>query len=73
MSVTERRVARLVSIVISAAVVVADVYLFVTFLRYLRDQIPPNWVWMIGAGIILIFAFALWRLLNHIRLYRLGQ
>jgi len=73
MSLTERRVARLVSIVVSAAVVVADVYLFVTFVRVLRGQLPPGWIWMIGSGIVLIFAFALWRLVNHIRLYRLGQ
>ena len=73
MPLTERRIARLVSIVVSAAVVVADVYLFATFLRFLRGQLPPGWIWMIGTGIVLIFAFALWRLLNNIRLYRLDQ
>jgi protein-S-isoprenylcysteine O-methyltransferase Ste14 len=73
MPLTERRIARLVSIVVSAAVVVADVYLFVTFVRFLRDQLPPSWIWMIGTGIVLIFVFALWRLLNHIRLFRLDR
>ena len=73
MPLTERRIARLVSIVISAAVVVADVYLFFTFIRYLRGQLPTSWVWLIGSGIILIFVFALRRMLVHIRLYRLDQ
>jgi hypothetical protein len=73
MPFSERRLARLISIVISAAVVLADVYLFIAFIRYLRDQIPQSWAWLIGAGIGMIFLFALRRLLVHIRLYRLDQ
>ena len=73
MSFSERRLARLVSIIISAAVILADAYLFFAFIRYLRDQIPQTWAWLIGAGIGVIFLFALRRLLVHIRLYRLDQ
>jgi hypothetical protein len=73
MPFSERRVARLISIAVSAAVVLADVILFVAFLRYLPGRIPHSWVWLIGAGIAAIFLFALRRALLHYRYYREGR
>jgi len=70
MPFSERRVARVMSIAVSAAVVLADVVLFVAFLRYLPGRIPASWVWLIGAGIVAIFLFALRRVMLHYRLYR---
>ena len=72
MPFSERRVARLLSIVVSAAVAVADVVLLVAFVRYLPGRIPENWLWGIGAGIAVIFLFALWRVVANYRLYRQG-
>jgi ABC-type multidrug transport system permease subunit len=70
MQFSERRVARLMSIAVSAAVAVADVILFFAFLHYLPGRIPGSWVWMIGAGIVVIFLFAARRTVIHYRLYR---
>jgi hypothetical protein len=73
MPFSERRVARLMSIAVSAAVAVADVVLFLAFLRYLPGRIPSSWVWLIGAGIVAIFLFATRRIMVHYRLYRVDQ
>ena len=70
MPFSERRVARLMSIAVSAAVVAADIVLFVAFLRYLPGRIPDNWLWLIGVGIVGILAFAVRRIAVHYRLYR---
>lgn len=70
MPFSERRAARLMSIAVSAAVALADVVLFIAFMRYLPGRIPNNWLWLIGAGIVAIFLFALRRVLLHYRLYR---
>lgn len=70
MPFSERRVARLMSITVSAAVAVADVVLFFAFLRYLPGRIPGSWVWLIGAGIVGVFLFAARRAMLHYRLYR---
>jgi hypothetical protein len=69
----ERRVARVMSIIVSAAVAVADVVLFFAFMRYLPGRIPESWLWMIGAGIAGIFLFAARRAVLHYRLYREGR
>ena len=67
---SERRTARAASIVVSAAVVVADVFLIWAFLRYLPDALPPRWLYLIAAGILGILLFALRRVIVHIRLFR---
>ncbi len=69
---TERRAARLASIIVSAAVVVADVVLVFAFLRYLPGTIPRRWLILISIGILGIFLFALRRVVVHIRLFRRG-
>lgn len=58
------------SIVVSAAVVVADVILIWAFLHYMPGAIPPRWSILIAAGILGILLFALRRLLLYIRLFR---
>ena len=69
---TERRAARLASIIVSAAVVVADVALVFAFLRYLPGTIPGRWMVLLGIGIIGIFLFAFRRVIVHVRLFRRG-
>jgi hypothetical protein len=66
---TERRVARLVSIFSSGAVVVADVALFFVF-RHHADAFPPPWPTLIPVGIAGILLFALARLRRQIRYFR---
>jgi len=67
---SERRAARMASIVVSAAVVVADVLLVWTFLRFLPGAIPARWLLLIAAGILAIFLFALRRLIVYVGLFR---
>ncbi len=69
---TERRTARLASIIVSAAVVVADVVLVIAFLRFLPGTIPGRWLVLIAIGILGIFLFALRRVIVHVRLFRRG-
>ena len=69
---TERRAARLASIIVSAAVVVADVVLVIAFLRYLPGAIPRRWMVLISIGILGIFLFALRRVIVHVSLFRRG-
>jgi hypothetical protein len=68
---TERRTARLVTILLSAAVVVADLVLFFVFIR-MAGALPGGWgsYWYIPAGIAGVFLFATGRLVRQIRLFR---
>lgn len=66
---TERRAARLVTMTLSGAVVLADVYLF-----FMVARMPPEsmagWKPMILVGVAAIFLFATYRLRRQIRLFR---
>ncbi|HSQ60202.1 MAG TPA: hypothetical protein VLT84_07190 [Acidobacteriota bacterium] len=70
----EQRIARLITMAISAAVVVADVWLLVTFVR-VASGLPGGWqrYWYIPAGIAGVFVFALARFLRHLKAYRRGE
>jgi hypothetical protein len=69
---TERRAARLVTVLLSGAVVLADVYLF-----YMVLQLPPEnmagWKPMIIVGVVAIFLFATYRFRRQLRLFRADQ
>jgi hypothetical protein len=58
------------SILVSAAVVVADVVLAWAFVHYLPGAIPTRWMILLAAGILGIVLFALRRLVLYIRLFR---
>jgi hypothetical protein len=68
---TERRAARLATLLVSAAVVIASVVLFVSFVRAVPG-LPGGWgaYWYIPAGIAAVCAFALRRFLTQLRLFR---
>jgi hypothetical protein len=70
----EQRLSRLVTMAISAAVVVADVWLLVTFIRN-ASALPGGWqrYWYIPAGIAGIFVFALARFVRHLKAFRRGE
>ena len=69
---TERRVARLATLVVAGAVVVLDVVLFVVYLKTVGPLVKewPAYRVMIPAGILAVFLFALRRLLTQVRLFR---
>lgn len=65
---TERRVARFITILITAVVVIFDVVLIATY-RRIADAFPPPWDRTMLFGIVGILLFALWRLRRQIRLF----
>ncbi|MGE5176235.1 MAG: hypothetical protein ACM3JJ_07640 [Hyphomicrobiales bacterium] len=69
---TERRAARLVTILLSAAVVVADVFLFFVFLEQSGTfpEEAKRWVPAIGFGIFAIFVYAVGRVVRQVALFR---
>ena len=69
---TERRVARLSTLVVAAAVVVLDVVLFAVYFRSVAPMLQdlPIYRYGIPAGILAVFLFALRRLLTQLRLFR---
>jgi len=71
---TERRMARFVTILISAAVVVADIALFFVFLGR-ASGLPGGWrpYWYIPAGILAVLVFASLRLIRHIKSFRADE
>ncbi len=71
---TERRTARLATMLVSGAVVVADLLLLAVFVR-IATGLPGGWMsyWYIPAGIAAVFVFALNRFLRHLRLFREDQ
>jgi hypothetical protein len=68
---TERRAARLVTILISAAVVVADVALFFVFIER-ASGLPGGWkqYWYIPGGIFAVLVFATMRLVRNVESFR---
>ena len=68
---TERRTARLITILVSAAVVVADVALFFVFLGR-AGGLPGGWkpYWYIPAGILAVLVFAGLRLVRHVQSFQ---
>ena len=68
---TERRTARLITILVSTAVVIADVALFVVFLGR-AGGLPGGWrpYWYIPAGILFVLVFATMRLARNIQGFR---
>jgi hypothetical protein len=70
----ERRAARLITMVVSAVVVLADIWLLVVFVRA-SSSLPGGWraYWYIPAGIAGIFALAFARFLRHYKALRRGE
>jgi len=70
----EARTARLIAIVVSGAVALADLWLLVAYLR-VAGSLPGGWraYWYIPAGIVGIMAFALLRFRRHWRHFKAGE
>ena len=70
----EARTARLIAMVISGAVVLADLWLLVVFLRVVQS-LPGGWraYWYIPFGIAGIMGFALMRFRRHLRAFKAGE
>ncbi len=70
----EARTARLIAMVVSGAVVVADIYLLAAFLR-VSGGLPGGWraYWYIPVAILGILVFALMRFVRHWRALRAGE
>ncbi len=66
---TERRVARLFTMIASAAVVAADIGLFFVYRQH-AAAFPPPWRSLIPVAIAGILLFAAARLRRQIRLFR---
>ena len=69
---TERRASRLVTMLLSGAVVLADVYLFFMVSRMPAESMA-GWKPMILAGVAAIFLFATYRFRRQLRLFRAGE
>ena len=69
---TERRIARLATLVVAGAVVLLDVVLFFVYLKTVAPLVKdwPAYQVMIPAGILAVLLFALRRLLVQLRLFR---
>jgi hypothetical protein len=69
---TERRVARLSTLLVAGVVVVFDILLFFVFLRKVAPilQDLPLYRYGIPAGILAVFFFALKRFLTQLRMFR---
>jgi hypothetical protein len=68
---SEARTARLIAMVVSGAVVVADLWLLLVYLRAARS-LPGGWraYWYIPFGIAGIMVFALMRFRRHWRAFK---
>jgi hypothetical protein len=71
---SEARTARLISMLVSGAVAVADLWLLIVYLR-VAGTLPGGWraFWYIPAGIAAVMGFALLRLRWHWRLFKAGE
>jgi hypothetical protein len=71
---TEARTARLIAMIVSAAVVLADLWLLVAFLR-VAGGLPGGWraFWYIPFGILGILVFAGARFRRNWRLFHAGE
>jgi hypothetical protein len=69
---TERRVARLTTLIVAGAVVLLDVVLFFVYFQKLAPMLQdlPLYRAMIPAGILAVLLFALRRFLTQLRLFR---
>jgi len=69
---TERRVARLSTLVVAGAVVVLDIVLFFVYFRSVAPMLQdlPLYRVMIPAGILAVLLFALIRFFTQLRLFR---
>jgi protein-S-isoprenylcysteine O-methyltransferase Ste14 len=69
---TERRVARFSTLLVAGAVVVLDIVLLFVFFRTVAPMLQdlPLYRYMIPAGILAVFLFALRRFLTQLRLFR---
>ena len=72
---TERRVARLTTLIVAGAVVILDVVLFFVYFRKVAPMLQdlPLYRAMIPAGILAVLLFALRRFLTQLRLFREDQ
>jgi hypothetical protein len=69
---SERRVARLSTLIVAGAVVLLDIVLFFVFFRTVAPMLQdlPLYRYMIPAGILAVLLFALRRFLSQLRLFR---
>ena len=69
---TERRIARLSTLIVAGAVAALDVVLFAVYYENVRPilQDLPLYRYGIPAGILLVFLFAFRRFLTQLRLFR---
>jgi hypothetical protein len=65
---TERRAARLVTMLLSGAVVAADVYLFFMVSRMPAESMA-GWKPMVLVGVAAVFLFAIYRFRRQLRLF----
>ncbi|HEY2924051.1 MAG TPA: hypothetical protein VGJ98_03695 [Candidatus Eisenbacteria bacterium] len=72
---TERRVARFSTLIVAGAVALLDIVLFFVYLRSVAPMLQdlPIYRYMIPAGILAVFLFALRRFLTQLRLFREDQ
>jgi len=72
---TERRVARLSTLIVAGAVVLLDLVLFYVYFRSVAPVLQdlPLYRYGLPAGILAVFLFALRRLLTQLRLFREDQ
>ena len=72
---TERRVARLTTLIVAGAVVLLDLVLFFVYFRKLAPMLQdlPVYRAMIPAGILAVLLFALRRFFTQLRLFREDQ
>ena len=72
---SERRVARLSTLVVAGAVVILDVVLLFVYFRTVAPMLQdlPLYRYMIPTGILAVLLFALRRFLTQLRLFRQDQ
>ncbi len=72
---SERRVARLSTLVVAGAVVVLDVVLFFVYFRSVAPMLQDLPLYRLGipAGILAVLLFALRRFLSQLRMFREDQ
>ena len=72
---SERRVARLSTLIVAGAVVILDVVLLFVYFRTVAPMLQdlPLYRYMIPTGILAVLLFALRRFLTQLRLFRQDQ
>lgn len=72
---TERRIARLSTLIVAGAVAILDLVLLVVYFRTIAGLLKdlPLYRYMIPAGILAVFLFALRRFLTQLHLFREDQ